>query len=771
MNWKSKILKAGLAALLFPCGFAAAFAGTPDRGGMAKDSADSGKARIVLQVEAPWGDGSGYHLLLDPTATMYEDYYIYGVSSHLSEIYDAATLRMPENADMTYEHFVAENSSDTLLVEPGTYDMLILNVKPGSPVYAGEGYSNVNDIEFTAGLTYLFTVRLADNGSTHTTLYNPPAEMELLRLLLPATGCGLDSLQAGIAFRNNGAGYPAGLQVGYTIEGSVDTVRETLDFAIEAGQDTVYYFNRKTALSENALSVVRAWIEPVLGESLVSNNTASSVVMRHEPVSLPHAFDAASEMVPADVNAYQTEEEAIYALTQQVPLVSVCFEMEAGTSYRLSYEFLAGSEMLEGVPSTYYVLFGNASLPLEDWAIAKADSSAYAIEFAPGETLFSPEETGTYAFCFLPGEYSLGMAFRNIRIDPLAETDLRISRFVTDLPVSLPESQVENRSFNASVTVSNRGFSDADSAMVSILSNEEVLYAFPVDLPYGSEETLAFKVPLKPLSIGTVLLEARIDPKNGQDEQSGDNFLLDTLAITDSLMVYDRMPDNPDHYWDYFSIGSDSEIEFGLPFALTAPDTLTRVSIGWTKEEDKEISINIYPWNDSLQSLGTAVGSLSTRKGTSRGQTEYALEPVILDSGSYMITVKMQGFGLAADRMGGGVLYVTSMSPILKQTDLGFPSIRAIFGRVRPEAGNETEALASGLRLYPNPASTHIRILSSRSDMEQVCLYTVQGMLVRDSGPIRAKAFECSLSGLEPGLYFARVRTLAGLETLKFIVR
>lgn len=850
-------------------------AGTPVLKAVGKNG-NPGKATVKLIVETVWEDNSGYHLLLDPSATMYDDYYILGLNNHIEEIYEAATVRMPEDADMTYQDFVAENSSDSILVDPGIYDMLIINVTPGlSTVYDGDGYSHVDDMEFVAGLTYVFNVSLGERGDRHTTTYVPPVEMELSRLVLPATGCELDSLTLGIGLRNNGGDSIAGLNVGYTIEGSGDTIRETVGFAVRAGQDTLYHFSGKLPLETGRQSVVQAWITPATGEAKTYDNYASGLLMRHEPLALPHRFHMESDMLPGDVDTYVISGDTASNFVTNVPLVSSCFTMEEGFWYRLSYEYVAGSEMLEA-PSSYQILLGSTSQPLSEWKAVKTESDAYSLDFIADEVLLNAPASGTYAFCFLPLENSISMGFRNVRIDTLPAVDLRIGNFQTDLPQAIPVSQTQNRIFHASATVSNRGYADADSARIRIMAGERLLHEEYVRIAFDTEAVLEWELGIKePLPLSTQGLSAIIEPIAGQDADESDNLSIRELRVNDSLLAYDRMPDDPDSYWDYYSVGSESEIEFGLPFFLSSPDTLTAISVGWTKEEEKDIRLLVYPWNDSLQTIGAPLFDRAFAKGPDRGQVAYEVDNLALEAGAYMFAVRMTGFGLAADMEEGGVLYVTSYDPVMRQTDLGFPSIRAIFGTVQenipdvaalvftrpadsghfsaqetvsarienknaspasftvvldvngktsqqevsldaqeqkeisftadlsepgtyynllfytalendadrsndtirkqvfclPDAGNEDEAVAAGLRLYPNPVSGTLYLSSQESEILQLVLTDMQGRVVFDSRPIRQREFQCEVSGFDPGLYFARIKTAKGTTSLKFIVR
>ena len=88
-----------------------------------------------------------------------------------------------------------------------------------------------------------------------------------------------------------------------------------------------------------------------------------------------------------------------------------------------------------------------------------------------------------------------------------------------------------------------------------------------------------------------------------------------------------------------------------------------------------------------------------------------------------------------------------------------------------PDAGNEDEAVAAGLRLYPNPVSGTLHLSSQESEILQLVLTDMQGRVVFDSRSIRQREFQCEVSGFDPGIYFARIKTAKGTTSLKFIVR
>ena len=92
---------------------------------------------------------------------------------------------------------------------------------------------------------------------------------------------------------------------------------------------------------------------------------------------------------------------------------------------------------------------------------------------------------------------------------------------------------------------------------------------------------------------------------------------------------------------------------------------------------------------------------------------------------------------------------------------------------VSAPTGNEGgDVLSSQLSLYPNPASETIRILSTDARINQVSIMNLSGALVYESATtLNQTEFRYNVSGLNAGIYFARVKTDQGTAVLKFVVR
>ena len=137
-------------------------------------------ATIILTTDDVWGDGSGYQMLLDPTASTYGDVFqergpMTGYGDVEAAVYDRFAYKIPEDADgsLTTEHIVLD-SSVAITVPAGTYDWCITNPTPNDRIWiASEGGSvggRANDFVFEAGKIYEFHVYLGDNGNDATDL-------------------------------------------------------------------------------------------------------------------------------------------------------------------------------------------------------------------------------------------------------------------------------------------------------------------------------------------------------------------------------------------------------------------------------------------------------------------------------------------------------------------------------------------------------------------------------------------------------------------------
>lgn len=125
-------------------------------------------AVIILEAGDVWGDGSGYQLLLDATATQY------GVSIPVTgysftsncdipaDLYDVFSHTVPANAEpsCTTSNMVL-NDMKSIEIPAGVYDWVLVNPVPGEKIFiaSDEGEpGRADNYTFEAGVSYHFSV-------------------------------------------------------------------------------------------------------------------------------------------------------------------------------------------------------------------------------------------------------------------------------------------------------------------------------------------------------------------------------------------------------------------------------------------------------------------------------------------------------------------------------------------------------------------------------------------------------------------------------------
>ena len=137
----------------------------------ANHAPEAGMAEVTLSVGDVWGDGSGYQMLLDADATAYgtiipETGGLTTGGDASAEVYAEFEYKIPENADGAMNTAnILLNSTVTIQIPAGIYDFCITNPTPGDRIWIASQNGNVNgrmdDFEFVAGGTYVFTVSLS----------------------------------------------------------------------------------------------------------------------------------------------------------------------------------------------------------------------------------------------------------------------------------------------------------------------------------------------------------------------------------------------------------------------------------------------------------------------------------------------------------------------------------------------------------------------------------------------------------------------------------
>ena len=132
------------------------------------DDPQGGDVTLVLNVPGdPWGDGTGYQMILDADHNQYGNQ-IPESGNFTAGNFDEYEYTIPEDAVCdTYTNTIVINGSATITIPAGIYDYAFLNPMPGGTYYIASNTGNFpgrgDDYEFLAGKTYTFTVSVDYN--------------------------------------------------------------------------------------------------------------------------------------------------------------------------------------------------------------------------------------------------------------------------------------------------------------------------------------------------------------------------------------------------------------------------------------------------------------------------------------------------------------------------------------------------------------------------------------------------------------------------------
>lgn len=666
----------------------------------------NGKSRIILSVGDVWNDGSGYQMLIDTNKTIIDTFFIpgRGFDQHderLAAMYVAAEYKIPAAASPVLgTTSILDNKCDSIDLAPGVYDVMVVN-----PSDAGLGlivYAATNGIyrkvDFKANYVYVFEVYLTTTGGDKVDFHGP-CDLALKDISTNVAGdCRLGAaypIQVEIANPGTEA-YKGEVTLRYSVNGAA-SVSKKFDLDLTPyGSKMTATFDETLDFSKDTLYEVTFSIEAESNDSYHGNDTVKSYVIKRSPVtSLPYSFNLIDRdffcAVPVVWELLTGAEYPTGALSCNrlpVPLVSRCLELKEGTYY-LDYEHIVGllyMNMFER-ESSYDVLVGSVDKPITEWdTVYSLENKCYP-SFEPNDFSFTIKENGTYAiaFCEKADSYGTyyGMVLRNIAIRGAGEYDARIVSF-TGIPTMMP-IEFANGKQVAEVSVRNCGSKNIEKAAVKITRGDKELVKDEIrDLELDKIQTLRLEFETEGLQVddGVEFVAEVILDGVVEDATPNDNKQTHQCLITDDIMAYDYV--TSDMYVDRYAVGTNGvNIGCGYPFTIYKTDTLTGVSVGWLDLDAMSVRVRIYEWNAAEGELGKELLSEVVQRTEAAGQQTHALSACLLEAGSYMISVEqMDGkfFGLICDHKDGGMLYIPTNNPVTIQTEMGNPSIRAIFG-------------------------------------------------------------------------------------------
>lgn len=436
---------------------------------------DSTKARITLDVQNDWGDGSGYQMLLDKDATAYGTYFsdLLGVSSFA---YDQCEYKLPENAsyDGNMAFFGDRLSVD---IPAGTYDYIVVNLVPdpnmGSLIYLPGGPDAIRDnFTFTGGCEYVFTVSPKDpsmgNGDYCQMTASGGPDLSVTAITSPVTGKNLTATEpVTVTVSNNGAEPVSSFDVQFSVDGGTP-VTESVDRQLEPGATFDYTFNATADLSLSGLHTIVARTK-IKGDMFPGNDSTSVTINNNAPIDPPYTctfgnaadseqwniLDANDDMITWYLLPTYSAAEIDYSATDPADdylITANPIRLKPGTSHvLLTYN---------GIAPRYYesmeVLCGTSSDVDSMNVIGSIEHFTAETQYITTPVNFTVDEAGEYYFAIhatSPADQA-GIILDEITI---AEGRYAGTPDVSVRGLALPTSSCSLGKVPVSVTVTNNG--------------------------------------------------------------------------------------------------------------------------------------------------------------------------------------------------------------------------------------------------------------------------------------------------------------------------
>lgn len=715
-------------------------------------SLKAGTSKIVIDYNAR------ERILGDPN---YEDFEVlYGKSSDVSSM---AVLGKAENFTWKEGGYVLPLNIE--LDEAGAYYFAIHATSP-----VGQYGIEINKVEISEGA------------------FAGTPDLVVDRVVLPMSSCSLTADETVTAeISNNGTGGVAGFTLECTVNGEV---KATKGFAMAVpayGNVTVEIEGVDLSAPDKYTVGVRITeVEPAEGqnpEAVTDNNYAEAAVTHFTPVDVPVTWDFNDEAQRADWTGgdswiYDGEYNSAIYCTGTTPLTSRGVNLEAGKTYRLTYNYAAGA--YGGyVTENYDIIIGEDGAPLDEWSVLYPFTNIYTNDmFVDAELRFKAPSDGIYSFGFRQETSKGTLNLRSVAVAEVAPYDVTLS--VTGIPTKLPKAQAGSMALSAKVY--NYGSESVSGTVTVEIGGKQACTARFEDLASLATKTLSIPVTVGDTGLGSLAVEVNAEIDGHEDDNPADNAVSADVEFTENLLAYDHLTDGM-YEGNYIGLVDGQECTAGTVFHISKAATLDGLSIGWGEATGQQIGITAYKWDAEAQSLGNglyllddAVFSTTADQGTEIGQHDYMLdEPVTLEPGDYMLAVTYTGAGVSVDYVLPGQLYLlmdsdgTMVAYDQTSAGLGTPAIRAILGEAT-ESGINTVDTGSGTSgIVYNQADKAFVGTSSAGAAVSLDVYSASGAMLgsasSDDGECRFDA-----SRLVPGVYVVKMTTADGIVTNKFVV-
>lgn len=515
--------------------------------------------------------------------------------------------------------------------------------------------------------------------------YAGEPDLALTRILLPPSGCEMAMADVALEISNVGNDNVTDFEAYYVLQGTTDTVRQRFSTLINVGSTKTVLFTETVSFPENMTKTLNAGITPLAKESILDNNKLSINRTHYTALSqFPVNLDPSRQQIrPAEENTWQRNYDTLVAVEQGADLISHCLKLDAGSRYRISYEYMGGEMILYPVPDAYEIRVGKAYTDREGWKTIKSDDNVYSTYFLKDECMFeTDEEGGEYIFAVRATEIPSNLKFCRFTVSKVVDYDVRMETFLSGASNIYPMSQLGGDR-EATTIVRNRGNKKISNAQVKVSCEGNVLGVASIE-GIEPDSSVWVVVPFKSdmaTSGNKVTWTAEVSINGMEDLNPSDNALSHTFTVSDSVMAWDGFTTEDQLSTNYEILPSEPK-RYGMPFSLSTIDTLTSVTIGWCNGFNRTLEFNIHPWDPETGTLGEKLYGTTIERGPQKSYATYPMPSVILPQGNYMFSISHETsnvMGLVGDMDKDGFVYELKDGKAVRNTSWGYAVIRANF--------------------------------------------------------------------------------------------
>lgn len=520
-----------------------------------------------------------------------------------------------------------------------------------------------------------------------------PAEAPDIRissLNLPLSACDLEEeIEISFVCISQDSLPIEGFSAWYSVNDTL-WVEEFFDTVLQKSTRTTLSFTSKLLLSPGR-NIIKVGISGAKHSPQVLQKKCN----RWLPVYPPYTIDFNNgDMVGISgawfFGPWESEEtEYTVGHNEKVPGTTRCFSLRSNTSYRIAFDYHAGSSLYHGleiIPDECMLFVYPVG---SDW------KSGERIWYEPevfserkwenAEVEFKVKADGEYAFAFMLGNTSYsGFYIRDISISEFLDYDVRLNNH-QDFGVLMPLDQVSDL-VSTPFMLENRGRLPLEKIHVGALLNQ--------------------------ISVGQTEITGIEDAVFGQLEMNIRNVRIgDTgiLKIQASIVGHEEEDLNPDHEIEYSFVVTDTVMShykadtiditsgigfntgqvgngMGMPFVFHVQDTLTSISVGWAESpygSVQDVQLVIYNLNQDYQTLGEVIYSTAVHRGKEAGWCTYSVPDLKLYGTYFVEVVQNSVYNYAIGRAkekGYLYLHYSGESKLSKQKSWGTPAIRLNLG-------------------------------------------------------------------------------------------